>query len=28
LSVADTEVLKGTRIPSETFVDVRFSYGF
>ena len=28
LSVADTEVLKGTRIPSETFVDFRFSYGF
>jgi hypothetical protein len=28
LSVSDTEVLKGTRIPSETFVDLRFSYGF
>ena len=28
LSVADTDVLKGTRIPSERFVDFRFSYGF
>jgi hypothetical protein len=28
LSVADTDVLKGSRIPSERFVDFRLSYGF
>lgn len=28
LSLSDTEVLKGARIPSETFADFRFSYGF
>lgn len=28
LGIADTRVLKGAQIPSETFVDFRFSYGF
>ncbi len=28
LDVTDTRVLKGTRIPSERFMDLRFSYGF